>query len=36
MSHFTKITAEIRDLDVLKQALKKMNLTLEKNTKCRY
>ena len=36
MSHFTKITAEIRDLDVLKQALKKMNLTLEKNTNCRY
>ena len=36
MSHFTKVTTEIRDLETLKKALSKMNLKLEKNTECRY
>ena len=36
MSHFTKITAEIKDLDALKAAAANMNLKLESNTGCRY
>lgn len=36
MSHFTKITTEIKDLETLKRAVTNMNLRLEHNTKCRY
>jgi len=36
MSHFTKLTAEIKDLETLKLALLGMNLKLETNTSCRY
>lgn len=36
MSHFTKITTEIKDLEALKQAATNMNLSLESNTTCRY
>lgn len=36
MSHFTKITAEIKDLEALRRAAANMNLSLESNTACRY
>ncbi len=36
MSHFTKITAEIKDLEALKRATDNMNLRFENNTNCRY
>lgn len=36
MSHFTKITAEIKDLEALKIATTNMQLSLEENTYCRY
>jgi len=36
MSHFTRITAEIKDLEALKQAAANMNLSFEDNTTCRY
>ena len=36
MSHFTKVQAEIRDLNALKKALSNMNLQLTHNTSCRY
>ena len=36
MSHFTKITTEIRDLEALKNAAQNMNLSFEHNTGCRY
>ena len=36
MSHFTKITAEIKDLEALRKAVSNMNLRLESNTGCRY
>lgn len=36
MSHFTKITAEIKDLEALRLAAANMNLSLESNSYCRY
>lgn len=36
MSHFTKITTEIKDLEALKAAVNNMNLSLESDTSCRY
>ena len=36
MSHFTRITAEIKDLEALKRAAANLNLSLVSNTSCRY
>lgn len=36
MSHFTKVTTQIKDLKALEKALQKMNLKLTQNTQCRY
>ena len=36
MSHFTKITAEIKDLEALRSATEKMGFTLVANAPCRY
>ena len=36
MSHFSKITAEIKDLNILKKTVSSMGYTLEENAECRY
>lgn len=36
MSHFTKITTKIEDLEILAQVAKQMGFTLSKNAMCRY
>ena len=36
MSHFTKITAEIKDLEALSVAVRKMGFSISKNADCRY
>lgn len=36
MSHFTKVSAEIRDMEALQNALRSMNLSLTHNDRCRY
>lgn len=36
MSHFSKITAELKDLEVLRKAVSSMGFQLEENADCRY
>lgn len=36
MSHFSKITAEIKDLEVLRKTVASMGYQLEENAECRY
>lgn len=36
MSHFTKLTAEIKDLEVLTSAVQKMGFSIAQNADCRY
>ncbi len=36
MSHFTKINAQVKDLEILKIAAKKMGLDVKSNEHCRY
>ena len=36
MSHFTKITAQIKDMEALTAAAKKMGFSVKQNANCRY